>query len=931
MADDGPSSHGNDHANNHSRDHEDGERRVELAVVEVIPLHLGTSVVGVVGPAPLSAPWIKIHLQQRVPPLALIPAAPTPNENGTTPRTHCFNLYQGTKRDDVTTSTSEDVTVEMSSDETTQTVCVPIVYLPSDDPTQWRDIPCWIRGYHTHRHVDDIGIDPAVATTKLLAHVSDATFVTMASPRSARPRSSQQLGNEAFVHIRIHEPPLLLRHAVLGKANHHLEPHADQDEITLSCHDVDSTRSLYLRMKALSQNPIHIGTTEDAISNWNTRNSQRKTIQTDMRLFLHSKHHHPRHQKIQTQIIPQSSTPNNGDSTNNSRQYKNDSTKDVESFQFLKEGALTVHDPTHGSGKTRLVCAIARQWLHCDAVHVISPGTLFAQYGIQADAGLESMLHEIVVQRAAQNQDRICIVLDHLDAFLPPSMSGRRTDPGDPSGVVLNAIASYLSKLTLQLRDHCEFPFPSKDPMHNLCGQNGFIFSLHICVVGIVTCTDTGGQNRTNLAASKNVLSVLNGGRYRLPVLTATGRLHAFQCAFRRIRIGLAPEASQTLSSLAASAVTARGNVFQRVAQQLHETMTIKKHERATVQDLVEAFQILRGSQWNSSSEVTVAESAAEPGETNPISPNSTTNNTLFDSVGGNVHAKTALEDALALDPIMREKLSALCMSAPTGVLLYGPPGTGKTLLARAIAKSLRSQSNSNSNGAGGAERTGAFLTLKASEIVRSQVGNSEKLVVSAFETARSNAPAVIFIDEFQALFTDRSGGGSGRLASTLLQCMDDVTKWKDADRDASASSFSNNNTPRVVVLGATNAPWMVDKAFLRPGRFDRVVHVGLPNAMERESILRVHVGRMKLHSKSGTDDDTSLLVNQICTALSSECHGFSGADLAALCRAAAVKCLVERNESQGVQLRHFQEARRDDVTSSSSPQLVQRLQQWRK
>ena len=120
---------------------------------------------------------------------------------------------------------------------------------------------------------------------------------------------------------------------------------------------------------------------------------------------------------------------------------------------------------------------------------------------------------------------------------------------------------------------------------------------------------------------------------------------------------------------------------------------------------------------------------------------------------------------------------------------------------------------------------------LYPSNIVRSEVGKSEKLIVSAFETARKNTPSVLFIDEFQALFTCRdgvtkSGGGknSGRLASTLLQCMDDITRWRDKDVVyTSSSAFVPNQKDRVVVLGATNAPWMVDKAFLRPGRFDRV------------------------------------------------------------------------------------------------------------
>ena len=144
-------------------------------------------------------------------------------------------------------------------------------------------------------------------------------------------------------------------------------------------------------------------------------------------------------------------------------------------------------------------------------------------------------------------------------------------------------------------------------------------------------------------------------------------------------------------------------------------------------------------------------------------------------------------------------------------------------------------------------------MTLKASDIVRPEVGNSEKLIVSAFETARLNAPSVIFIDEFQALFGDRDGGSVvlAQLASTLLQCMDDITRWSSAGSpeedtydSTTITTTSVQKNSRIVVLGATNTPWMIDKAFLRPGRFDRAVHVGLPNVDDSEEILRVHVSQ---------------------------------------------------------------------------------------
>jgi SpoVK/Ycf46/Vps4 family AAA+-type ATPase len=288
----------------------------------------------------------------------------------------------------------------------------------------------------------------------------------------------------------------------------------------------------------------------------------------------------------------------------------------------------------------------------------------------------------------------------------------------------------------------------------------------------------------------------------------------------------------------------------------------------------------------------------------------------LFASVGGNVEAKNALEEALAIDPVKRRTLRAFGLSPPTGLLLYGPPGTGKTLLAKSVAKLLKRQTG-NASSVGG-----SFITLQASEIVRGEVGNSEKMIVSAFETARSNAPSVVFIDEFQALFTERSGSGSGKLTSTLLQCMDDVCRWRNTD-DEMNPSFGEGEGSRVVVMGATNTPWMIDKAFLRPGRFDRVVHVGLPTLEERVSILGVHVARMRLASAEATDR-----VERICQTLAEACDGFSGADLAALCRAAAVKCLATQGENGRIEDRHFFEAR-DGFSPSCDGDLVMRLATW--
>ena len=154
---------------------------------------------------------------------------------------------------------------------------------------------------------------------------------------------------------------------------------------------------------------------------------------------------------------------------------------------------------------------------------------------------------------------------------------------------------------------------------------------------------------------------------------------------------------------------------------------------------------------------------------------------------------------------------------------------------------------------------------------------------------------------------------------------MDDIKRWYETD----ANVKSNQTTPseggkRVIVIGATNTPWMIDSAFLRPGRFDRVVHVGLPSVSERQSILLVHIRRMRVH-----DSDNLNIINKLCEELSILTEGFSGADIAALCRAAAVRALEDGEESI-VEESHFKEAMEHDVYPSSDDVLVQRLTKWR-
>ena len=418
-----------------------------------------------------------------------------------------------------------------------------------------------------------------------------------------------------------------------------------------------------------------------------------------------------------------------------------------------------------------------------------------------------------------------------------------------------------------------------------------------------MTCEGDGNINEQNKSQLSRAFDAIRGGRMHLPLPSPSTRLSAFHHVFDVLEIKLDDEATKYLPELAASNTWIFGRSFMDVGKKLRSLMDTSGTSLATKTNLQSAMDFVESSSDRSSkSSISV------------LSTNTTksSSNDLFTTVGGNNEAKVALEDALALNPKKRRLLSIFGLHAPTGVLLYGPPGTGKTLLARAIAQAISTNDNKSIGG--------AFISLRASDIVRPEVGNSEKLIVSAFESARVNAPSVVFIDEFQALFGDRDSSGAvvGQLASTLLQCMDDITRWSDTDHD-DRKTVQNG---RIVVLGATNTPWMIDKAFLRPGRFDRAVHVGLPDLEEREEILRLHSCNMKLAASERVD--------QICKSMASMSQGFSGADLAALCRAAAVRCLSKGDDEGGIREAHFKEAFMYDIVPSSDEHLIQRISSWK-
>ena len=189
----------------------------------------------------------------------------------------------------------------------------------------------------------------------------------------------------------------------------------------------------------------------------------------------------------------------------------------------------------------------------------------------------------------------------------------------------------------------------------------------------------------------------------------------------------------------------------------------------------------------------------------------------------------------------------------PKGILLFGPPGTGKTLIARAVAN----------------ETGSFFFTINGPEIMSKMAGESESNLRRAFEEAEKNAPAIIFIDELDAIAPKRdktSGEVERRVVSQLLTLMDGM-----------------KGRSNIVVMAATNRPNSIDSALRRFGRFDREIDIGIPDPLGRLEILRIHTKNMKLFN------DVDL------EKISSETHGYVGSDLASLCSEAAMQQIREK------------------------------------
>ncbi len=244
------------------------------------------------------------------------------------------------------------------------------------------------------------------------------------------------------------------------------------------------------------------------------------------------------------------------------------------------------------------------------------------------------------------------------------------------------------------------------------------------------------------------------------------------------------------------------------------------------------------------------------------------TPNIKWEDIGGLDRIKQELKEAIEWPLKHRSSFERMGITPPKGILLYGPPGTGKTLLAKAVAK----ESEAN------------FINVKGPSLLSMWVGKSEEGIRKIFERARQVSPCVIFFDEIDALASKR-GMEMGtkvteRVLNQMLSEMDGIEDLKN-----------------VVVIGATNRPDMLDPALMRPGRFDRILLVDIPDEKTREKIFEIHTKKMPL------DQSVNL------KTLIKKTEGFVGADIENLAREAALIALRKDMNVKTITMSDFDEA----------------------
>ena len=239
-----------------------------------------------------------------------------------------------------------------------------------------------------------------------------------------------------------------------------------------------------------------------------------------------------------------------------------------------------------------------------------------------------------------------------------------------------------------------------------------------------------------------------------------------------------------------------------------------------------------------------------------------------FDDIGGLDDQIQAIREIIELPLIHPELFEKIGIDPPSGALLAGPPGTGKTLLAKAVANTTHAR----------------FIHLVGSDLVQKFIGEGSRMVREVFSLAKENTPAIIFIDEIDAIAIKRTSEvykGDREVQRTFMQLLSELDGFA--------------NIEGIMFLAATNREDVLDPAILRPGRFDRIIRFDMPAEEARLSILKIHTRKLNIDKEINLKD------------FAKRTEGFSGAHLKALCTEAGMRCL--REQETKITRKHFEMA----------------------
>ncbi|MFB6082168.1 MAG: proteasome-activating nucleotidase, partial [Halanaeroarchaeum sp.] len=240
-----------------------------------------------------------------------------------------------------------------------------------------------------------------------------------------------------------------------------------------------------------------------------------------------------------------------------------------------------------------------------------------------------------------------------------------------------------------------------------------------------------------------------------------------------------------------------------------------------------------------------------------------------YEDIGGLDEQLNEVRETVEMPLKKPELFESVGINPPSGVLLYGPPGTGKTLMAKAVAR----------------QTDATFIKMAGSELVHKFIGEGAKLVRDLFQVARDHEPAVVFIDEIDAIAskrTDSKTSGDAEVQRTMMQLLSEMDGFDERGE--------------VRIIAATNRFDMLDRAILRPGRFDRLIEVPKPDEEGREKIFQIHTRDMNVA------DDVDL------ASLAAETDGMSGADIKAICTEAGMFAI--RDDRTVIEAEDFRKAR---------------------